>query len=298
MSPETQMRNLTIVAGSAVAALIATVLPYTSALWVSETALQVHPILIVPPGIVLVAFWLLRQAPPTSFTPNRIYSLRICFGASIALWLIDASTIGNSQHLLKAEVGFIAYIAAVGVGMFFSLKCGTADRFTSWPSTPVSSWPSMPASSAPAGSASSRPPSFAPSGPQVGPEPDTALRRPATQSAAQPQESHTTPCPSCGKVNLAIRSNCQWCGAALTKPTAMVAVPEPPEAGFIWSPTHVVPDGGMPFWDAPDTARPSVGQLPEKAELTLEGRVGVWAQVRAANGRRAWVDGRLLVDRT
>jgi hypothetical protein len=78
----------------------------------------------------------------------------------------------------------------------------------------------------------------------------------------------------------------------------MVAVPEPPEAGFIWSPTHVVPDGGMPFWDAPDTARPSVGQLPEKAELTLEGRVGVWAQVRAANGRRAWVDGRLLVDRT
>jgi hypothetical protein len=53
----------------------------------------------------------------------------------------------------------------------------------------------------------------------------------------------------------------------------------------------------MPFWDAPDTSRPAAGQLPEKVELTLEGRAGVWAQVRAANGWRGWVDGRLLVNR-
>jgi hypothetical protein len=326
MPAETQMKNLTIVAGCAVAALIATVLPYTTMILVgSVTALQVHPFLVVPPCVVLVAIWMLRQTPPISFTPNRIYSMRISFGVSIGLWVLDASSISGSNDLARPELGFFAYIAAVGAGLYFSFKCATVDRFATWPATPVPAWPrtqipnapsaynqSWPAaamSSAQFAPPPGRPAAAASSSPQIGWEPDSTIRRPSTTPVASPQESLTTTCPSCGKVNSAIRSTCLWCDAPIAGPPAAVAAPvavaatpavqapAPPDASFTWSPTHLVPEGGMPFWDAPDTSRPAAGQLPEKVELTLEGRAGVWAQVRAANGWRGWVDGRLLVNR-
>ncbi|MFI8193381.1 hypothetical protein ACIF8T_32190 [Streptomyces sp. NPDC085946] len=59
-------------------------------------------------------------------------------------------------------------------------------------------------------------------------------------------------------------------------------------------PTHVVPLDGMPAWEAPDPARPTValdGLLP----VRLVDRRGDWGQVLCSNGWSAWVDSRLLV---
>ena len=70
----------------------------------------------------------------------------------------------------------------------------------------------------------------------------------------------------------------------------------PPQAP-VWTPTHLVPPGGMAAWIAPDPSRPPMPNLPERLELIVESRAGAWAQVRAVNGWRGWVDGRRLVDR-
>ena len=70
----------------------------------------------------------------------------------------------------------------------------------------------------------------------------------------------------------------------------------PPQAP-VWTPTHLVPPGGMAAWIAPDPSRPPMLNLPERHELIVESRAGAWAQVRAVNGWRGWVDGRRLVDR-
>jgi RsiW-degrading membrane proteinase PrsW (M82 family) len=64
-----------------------------------------------------------------------------------------------------------------------------------------------------------------------------------------------------------------------------------------WAPTHLAPSGGIVAWASPVPSQPPVAVLPAWLELTLESRAGDWAQVRAANGWRAWVDGRLLVPR-
>ncbi len=59
-------------------------------------------------------------------------------------------------------------------------------------------------------------------------------------------------------------------------------------------PTHVVPRHGMPSWEAPDPARPT---LPLDAFLPVQlvERRGDWGLVLCANGWSAWVDGRFLV---
>jgi hypothetical protein len=77
---------------------------------------------------------------------------------------------------------------------------------------------------------------------------------------------------------------------------AQAAAPAPAPAQ-VWAPTHLVPAGGMPTWDAPDPSRPPLGLLPERLELVLEANAGDWAQVRLVSGWRGWVDGRLLVRR-
>jgi protease PrsW len=64
-----------------------------------------------------------------------------------------------------------------------------------------------------------------------------------------------------------------------------------------WVPTHVVPPGGSPAWLAPDPSQPPVLGLAPGLELALEGRLDDWALVRASNGWRGWVDGRLLRER-
>ncbi|MGC5040613.1 hypothetical protein ACPXCS_34190 [Streptomyces sp. DT190] len=59
-------------------------------------------------------------------------------------------------------------------------------------------------------------------------------------------------------------------------------------------PTHVVPQHGMPAWEAPDTARPTADLDPLLPVQLLE-RQGDWGHVLCFNGWSAWVDGRRLV---
>ncbi|MGV9457043.1 hypothetical protein [Streptomyces sp. NPDC003635] len=59
-------------------------------------------------------------------------------------------------------------------------------------------------------------------------------------------------------------------------------------------PTHVVPAHGMPAWEGPDPARPTVPLDPLLPVQVVERR-GDWGHVLCANGWSAWVDGRHLV---
>ncbi|MGW3031649.1 hypothetical protein ACWDCB_10475 [Streptomyces sp. NPDC001178] len=59
-------------------------------------------------------------------------------------------------------------------------------------------------------------------------------------------------------------------------------------------PTHVVPRDGMPAWEDPDPARPTV-PLDPLLPVQLVERRGDWGHVLCANGWSAWVDGRCLV---
>src|ERR1035437_8818292 len=70
--------------------------------------------------------------------------------------------------------------------------------------------------------------------------------------------------------------------------------PAPTVAAPTWAPTHLVPAAGMAFWAVPDGRQPPVGLLSGNLELVLDASAGAWAQVRAVNGWRGWVDGRLL----
>ncbi|WP_251070183.1 hypothetical protein [Streptomyces sp. ISL-96] len=59
-------------------------------------------------------------------------------------------------------------------------------------------------------------------------------------------------------------------------------------------PTHVVPQSGLPAWEAPDMSRPTE-PLDPLLPVQLISRRGDWGQILCANGWSAWVDGRLLV---
>ncbi|WP_459171079.1 SH3 domain-containing protein, partial [Streptomyces europaeiscabiei] len=62
--------------------------------------------------------------------------------------------------------------------------------------------------------------------------------------------------------------------------------------GFL--PSHVVPPGGLPAWEAPDPSYPTVA-LDALLPVRLLERRGDWGHVLCANGWSAWIDGRLLV---
>ncbi|WJV50234.1 hypothetical protein [Streptomyces flavofungini] len=59
-------------------------------------------------------------------------------------------------------------------------------------------------------------------------------------------------------------------------------------------PTHVVPQDGLPAWEAPDADRPTT-PLDALLPVQLVDRLGDWGRIVCANGWSAWVDGRLLV---
>ncbi|WP_435881513.1 hypothetical protein [Streptomyces xanthochromogenes] len=59
-------------------------------------------------------------------------------------------------------------------------------------------------------------------------------------------------------------------------------------------PTHVVPQDGLPAWEAPDVNRPTT-PLDALLPVQLVDRLGDWGRIVCANGWSAWVDGRLLV---
>ena len=64
---------------------------------------------------------------------------------------------------------------------------------------------------------------------------------------------------------------------------------------MVWTPTHLVPDGGIAAWNAPDPASPPAVFVPARVELVVETTYGGWARVRAQNGWSGWVDARHLV---
>ncbi|PHQ51722.1 hypothetical protein BLA24_11570 [Streptomyces cinnamoneus] len=61
-----------------------------------------------------------------------------------------------------------------------------------------------------------------------------------------------------------------------------------------FSPTHVVPGGGLATWAVPDASVPS-DPLDPLLPVRLLNRHGDWGQVLCSNGWSAWVDARLLV---
>ncbi|MFF5703140.1 hypothetical protein ACFY7H_11635 [Streptomyces sp. NPDC012794] len=67
-----------------------------------------------------------------------------------------------------------------------------------------------------------------------------------------------------------------------------------PEPGAGFRPTHVVPQDGLPAWEAPDVSRPTTA-LDPFLPVRLLSRHGEWGEIECANGWTAWVDGRLLV---
>ena len=81
-------------------------------------------------------------------------------------------------------------------------------------------------------------------------------------------------------------------GDGVEESALAVAAPTP-----FWNPTHVVPAGGLPAWDAPDPSRPPVAMLSERVELVVVAWAGAWAQVRGVNGWTGWVDGRRIAER-
>ncbi|WP_006350790.1 hypothetical protein [Streptomyces sp. SID5473] len=61
-----------------------------------------------------------------------------------------------------------------------------------------------------------------------------------------------------------------------------------------FTPTHVVPPGGLAAWETPGTSRPAAS-LDPLLPVLLADRRGDWGRIVCANGWSAWVDGRLLV---
>ncbi|MFF3557920.1 hypothetical protein ACWD4V_32795 [Streptomyces tsukubensis] len=61
-----------------------------------------------------------------------------------------------------------------------------------------------------------------------------------------------------------------------------------------FTPTHVVPPGGLSAWETPGTSRPAA-PLDPLLPVLLADRRGDWGRIVCANGWSAWVDGRLLV---
>ena len=70
--------------------------------------------------------------------------------------------------------------------------------------------------------------------------------------------------------------------------------PEQPAQPSGWTPTHVVPAGGMVAWQAPHPSAPQSARLQPGLPVQVVERLGAWARVVASNGWWGWVDGRML----
>jgi hypothetical protein len=62
-----------------------------------------------------------------------------------------------------------------------------------------------------------------------------------------------------------------------------------------FTPTHVIPAGGLPAWSSPDPSQPVVATIEARVEVVVREERGAWAEVLCNNGWSAWVDGRRLV---
>ncbi|MEV6137230.1 SH3 domain-containing protein [Nocardia sp. NPDC051990] len=61
-----------------------------------------------------------------------------------------------------------------------------------------------------------------------------------------------------------------------------------------WYPTHLVPEGGLDAWAAPDPSLDPITSIAAGVELQILGRAGDWAHIACDNGWTAWVDGRAI----
>ncbi|MEV6341488.1 SH3 domain-containing protein [Nocardia vinacea] len=62
----------------------------------------------------------------------------------------------------------------------------------------------------------------------------------------------------------------------------------------LWYPTHLVPEGGLDAWAAPDPSLGPITSIDPGVELQILGRAGDWAHIACNNGWTAWVDGRAI----
>ena len=81
----------------------------------------------------------------------------------------------------------------------------------------------------------------------------------------------------------------------VVQPVQPAPVPAPAPAAPAWTPTHDVPDGGMPAWANPDPSQPPVANLAAGLDVSVAETRGDWARVVAVNGWTGWVDNRRLI---
>ncbi|WP_317440821.1 YrhB domain-containing protein [Streptomyces collinus] len=82
--------------------------------------------------------------------------------------------------------------------------------------------------------------------------------------------------------------------ATATSAAATAPPPPPTPQGKEFTPTHLVPQGGMPAWAAPDPTLEPVARIDARVELQLLERAGDWAHIVCSNGWSAWVDSRAM----
>jgi RsiW-degrading membrane proteinase PrsW (M82 family) len=158
--------------------------------------------------------------------------------------------------------------------------------------TPIPATPAAPAAAAPYAVPMAAAPYAAPAAAAPYAVPMAA---PVVAPAAEPTlPAESTPEPAATLAPAAPQAAAQSQPQPQPVPAPIAPAPPAPPA---WAWTHLVPPGGMAAWNAPDPSRPPMLILPERLELVVESRAGAWALVRAVNGWRGWVDGRLLIDR-
>ena len=81
---------------------------------------------------------------------------------------------------------------------------------------------------------------------------------------------------------------------AVAAATTAAPAPGPAPARAKWSPTHLVPNGGLPTWGAADPNSAQTARLDGGLEVSVDATQGAWSHVVCSNGWSAWLDGRAL----
>lgn len=64
----------------------------------------------------------------------------------------------------------------------------------------------------------------------------------------------------------------------------------------LWSPTHLVPEGGLAAFSAPNPYVSPVAHLDPRVEVRVVERAGQWARIVCTNGWSGWVNGTALTE--
>ncbi|MBI4260531.1 MAG: hypothetical protein HY658_08190 [Actinobacteria bacterium] len=101
------------------------------------------------------------------------------------------------------------------------------------------------------------------------------------------------------RILAAMVGNARPAPAARLSPETLSGLPAvtPPVVAPAWYATHVVPQGGIQAWAAPDPSQQPTATLQAGVELQVAEWLGAWARVAGQNGWSGWVDARMLVQR-